>query len=78
MELLVAVVNGFCPWTVVTKSSILDVAGFLDPPLHCSLLWSFFGIREKKSKQNISPFEALTDFPKLVFENFQNSTIYVR
>ena len=75
MKLFVAVVNGFYPWTFVTKSSILDVPGFLDPPLYFSLLWSFFGIRENKSRQNISPFEALSDFPKLVFENFQNSTI---
>ena len=31
------------------KSSILDVAGFLDPPLYFPLLRSFFGIYEYKS-----------------------------
>ena len=33
MELFVIIVNGFKPLTIITKSSILDVAAVLDPPL---------------------------------------------
>ena len=33
MELFVIIVNGWKPLTIVTKSSILDVAAALDPPL---------------------------------------------
>ena len=33
MELFVIIVNGFQPLTIITKSSILDVAAALDPPL---------------------------------------------
>ena len=33
MELFVIIVNGFQPLTIITKSSILDVAAVLDPPL---------------------------------------------
>ena len=33
MELLVILVNGFQPLTIMTKCSILDVAAVLDPPL---------------------------------------------
>ena len=33
MELFVIMVNGFQPLTITTKSSILDVAAVLDPPL---------------------------------------------
>ena len=33
MEHIVIVVNGFQPLTIITKSSILDVAAVLDPPL---------------------------------------------
>ena len=29
----VIIVNGFQPLTIITKSSILDVAAVLDPPL---------------------------------------------
>ena len=32
MELFVTIVNGFKPLTIITKRSILDVAGVLDPP----------------------------------------------
>ena len=33
MEHFVIIVNGFQPLTVIPKSSILDVAAILDPPL---------------------------------------------
>ena len=33
MVLLVIIVNGWKPLTIITKSSILDIAAFLDPPL---------------------------------------------
>ena len=33
MELFEIIVNGFQPLTIITKSSILDVAAVLDPPL---------------------------------------------
>ena len=33
MELFVIIVNSFQPLTIITKSSILDVAAVLDPPL---------------------------------------------
>ena len=33
MELFVIIVNGWKPLTIITKSSILDVAGVLDLPL---------------------------------------------
>ena len=33
MELFVIIVNGWKPLTVITKSSTLDVATALDPPL---------------------------------------------
>ena len=32
MELFVVIVNGWKPLTIITKSSILDVTGVLDPP----------------------------------------------
>ena len=34
MEHFVIIVNGWKPLTVITKSSILNVAAVLDPPLH--------------------------------------------
>ena len=34
MEHFVINVNGWKPLTIITKSSILDVAALLDPPLH--------------------------------------------
>ena len=33
VELFVIIVNGWKPLTIITKSSTLDVAGVLDPPL---------------------------------------------
>ena len=36
MEYFVIIVNGWKPLTIITKSSILDVAAVLDPPLHIS------------------------------------------
>ena len=35
VELFVIIVNGFQPLTIITKSSTLDVAAVLDPPLTC-------------------------------------------
>ena len=37
MEHFVIIVNGFQPLTIVTKSSILDIAAVLDPPLQLIL-----------------------------------------
>ena len=37
MELFVITVNGWKPLTIVTRSSILDVAAVLDPLLTCNL-----------------------------------------
>ena len=34
MELFVIIVNGFQPLTIIRKSSILDVAAVLNPPLY--------------------------------------------
>ena len=36
MELFAIIVNSFWPFAIVAKSSILNVVGFLDPPLHCN------------------------------------------
>ena len=33
MEYFVIIANGFQPLTIITKSSILDIAAVLDPPL---------------------------------------------
>ena len=33
------IVNGWKPLTIITKSSTLDVAAVLDPPLKCGLIW---------------------------------------
>ena len=33
MERFVIIINGFQPWTIITKWSILDVVTALDPPL---------------------------------------------
>ena len=33
VELFVIIVNGFQPLTIITKSSAMDVATLLDPPL---------------------------------------------
>ena len=33
MELFVIIVNGFQPLSIITKSSISDIATVLDPPL---------------------------------------------
>ena len=37
MEHFVIIVNGWKPLIIITKSSILDVAGVLDPPLKQTL-----------------------------------------
>ena len=36
MEHFAVIVNDFYPFAIVAKSSILNVVGFLDPPLHCN------------------------------------------
>ena len=42
MELLVIIVNGIQPLTIITKCSILDVAAALDPPLgRCSQRYNY-------------------------------------
>ena len=37
-------VNGFQPLTIITKSSILDVAGVLDPPQFLELSEDYFHV----------------------------------
>ena len=37
MERFVIIVNGWKPLTIITKRTILDVAGALDPPLMINL-----------------------------------------
>ena len=52
MKLFVIIVNGFQPLTVITKSSILDVAAVLDPPLtlgECFLVLCLFPVVPRKS-----------------------------
>ena len=39
MKFLVTIVNGLKPLIIVTKGSILDVAGFLDTPLKVVILF---------------------------------------
>ena len=36
MEHFTIIVNGFYPFAIVAKSSILNVVEFLDPPLQCN------------------------------------------
>ena len=43
MEHFVIIVNGWKPLTIITKSSILDVAAVLDPPLDLLLDVFFVG-----------------------------------
>ena len=38
MEHFAVIVNSFQPFAIVAKSSILNIVGFLDPPLHCNKL----------------------------------------
>ena len=41
MELFVTLAKCFCPLTIITKNSILDVAGVLNPPLkNCDNNWT--------------------------------------
>ena len=42
MEHFVITVNGWKPLTIITKSSILDVAAALDPPLYIKNTIQFF------------------------------------
>ena len=37
VELFMIIVNGWKPLTIITKSSTLDVAGILDPPLSLAI-----------------------------------------
>ena len=41
VELFVIIVNGWQPLTIITESSILDVAAVLDPPLSTNLMYVF-------------------------------------
>ena len=41
MEHFVIIVNGWKPLTIITKSSMLDVAAVIDPPLHFNRLVLF-------------------------------------
>ena len=41
MEHFVIIINGSQPLTIITKSSILDVAAVLDPTLTCNFLLNF-------------------------------------
>ena len=52
MECFVIIVNGWKPLTIITKRSILDVAGVLDPPLSIFLLQYFFLWRDRTSISN--------------------------
>ena len=36
MEHFAIIVNSFWPFAIVTKNSILNVVGFMFPPLHCN------------------------------------------
>ena len=36
MEHFAIIANSYQPFAIVAKSSILNVARFLDPPLHCN------------------------------------------
>ena len=52
MECFVIIVNGWKPLTIITKRSILDVAGVLDPPLSIFLLQYSFLWRDRTSISN--------------------------
>ena len=41
VELFVIIVNGLQPLTIITKSSTLDVAAVLDPPLTSFCFYNF-------------------------------------
>ena len=58
MEHFVIIVNGWKPLTIITKSSILDVAVVLDPPLVITHLLSFIYIFVNELV-NIFGFETL-------------------
>ena len=51
MEHFVIIVNGWKPLTIITKSSVLDVAAVLDPPL-----------RLPKFRNHISPVKMVSDY----------------
>ena len=59
MEHFVIIVNGFQPLTIITKSSILDVAAVLDPPL--ALVEKVFHVIER----NACSWEAHFDHQKV-------------
>ena len=52
MEHFLIIVNGWKPLTIITKSSILDVAAVLDPPLNYQSL--FISIVENLSYWNLN------------------------
>ena len=45
-ELLVIIVNGLKPLAIITKSSSLDVAAVLDPPLVTTVVGSEIGLMD--------------------------------
>ena len=59
MEHFVININGWKLLTIITKSSILDVAALLDPPLHidqphsCSITISLYPVNQSTCKQTI-------------------------
>ena len=57
VELFVIIVNGWKPLTIITKSSTLDVAAVLDPPLHFIfphiLQWASFFVFLGFNEQNL-------------------------
>ena len=71
VELLVIIVNGFRPLTIITKNSTLDVAAVLDPPLPI-LTWRF---HIKKWMQYIQ-YDYIF-FHKVVFQRIEFSHSYL-
>ena len=60
MERFVIIVNGFQSLTIITKSSILDVAAVLDPPLSVMLLYEhkyFQKIQLMQSAENVKKWK---------------------
>ena len=50
VELFVIIVNGWKPLTIITKSSTLDAAAVLDPPLVTSNINTTYQIRSNEEK----------------------------
>ena len=60
VELFVIIVNGWKSLTIITKSSTLDVAAVLDPPLNirhpCIAIWKNFDNSSSKHKNILRCF----------------------